>query len=202
MKFNEIFDYCSNKGLRICLEKLKTCPFRELHNNAYFCSFGNFLLDFYLEGRYQKDINHYLVGVCSNIRREMLEDKRDCEVPKERKDKILNFAKIDDVVFCIPECDDVTLLEKSVGISKMCCYRNSSGIEHLVHPQYLNIISKGNNFATLITRQSDEILEFRARKFGFRVEKERSKDKIIYKFFGDSQQEVDDFINDYCTRQK
>lgn len=195
MKFNEIIDYCKDKGLRICLENLETCPFRELYKDTSFCNFVNFLVDFYLDGRYQESIDHYLVDACSHIRQEILEDKKDCEAARERKEKILNFAEVGDVVFCIPECNDVILLEKNVGINEMCRYRNIDGIERIIHPHYLCIISKGRYFASFITRRSDEMLEFRARKSGFRVEKEDYKDNVIYKFYGDTQQEVDDFVN-------
>lgn len=201
MKFNEIIDYCNEKGLRVCLENLDICPFRELYKDTSFCKVVDFLVDYYLNSRYHESINHYLTDACSHIRQEILEDKKVCEDAKKRKERILNFAEIGDTVFCIPECTDVILLEKNVGINKMCRYRNVDGLERLILPYYLCVISKGRNFSTLITEQSDEMLEFGARELGFRVEREDSKNKVIYKFYGDSQQEVDDFVNNYCKNQ-
>jgi len=173
-----------------------------LYRDTSFCSFVNFLVDYYLDGRYQENFNHYLTDACSHIRHEILEDKKVCEAARKRKEKILNFTEIGDVVFCIPECNDVILLEKNVGISEMCRYRNVDGFERTIHPQYLCVISKGRNFATIITKQDDEMLEFKAQELGFQVEKENSKDKVIYKFYGDSQQEVDDFVNNYRKKQE
>ena len=197
MKSSEIFDYCREKNLRLCLKTLSTCPFKEFYKDTYFCNFGNFLVDFYLNKRYQKTIDHYLEGVCSNIRCEILEDKEICGVAKERKEKILDYAKIGDKVFCIPKFCDVILLEKAVGINKMCRYRTVDGNEGLVHPHYLSIVSKGNSFMTFIINEEDEMFEFKARKLGFRVEKRKVKDQLIYKIYGDTQQEVNDFVSNY-----
>jgi len=79
----------------------------------------------------------------------------------------------------------------------MCRYRTVDGNEGFVHPHYLSIVSKGNSFMTFIINEEDEMFEFKVRKLGFRVEKRKVKDQLIYKIYGDTQQEVNDFVKNY-----
>ena len=50
---------------------------------------------------------------------------------------------------------------------------------------------------TFIINEEDEMFEFKVRKLGFRVEKRKVKDQLIYKIYGDTQQEVNDFVKNY-----
>ena len=200
---NETLNYCREKGVRICLEDLDTCPFREKHKNNNFCNFVNFLMEYYLEKRYREDISYYLSSACSNIRQTMLEHENDCREANERKIKIKK-AKIGAKVFCIPENSYGHLLKKDIGITKLCLYRNVDGVERVVFPYDLSVVSDGDSVAIFNSKfkEYNEIFEFRAKALGFRVEREENGDYIIYKIYGDLQKEVDDFIKIYCKDNK
>lgn len=108
---------------------------------------------------------------------------------------MLSNANVGDRVFCVPKCDDVILLEKNADFSGRYRCRTFEGEELLVFPDDLNPIFKGD--ATLIYRikHVEDMFEFKARKYGFRIEKEFSTDDVIYIIFGNTQDQIKDFIS-------
>lgn len=82
-----------------------------------------------------------------------------------------------------------------------------SGTVFKVHIDRLRIISSGNYWREYFIEGIDKIdekkakdLKFRAKYYGFRAEIIKKKKGYLLRIFGDSQQEVDDFIT-YFIKQ-
>ena len=197
LELDEIYEYCKRRNIHLCVVGEEfDCPYREYFRDTAFCTISNFLADYYIEGKYKEEVKQYIELACNFVRQELLEHIKTSQESKIRKEKLLANASVGDKVFCIPKCDDVILLEKNVDFSGRCRCKTMEGKEFLVFADDLNLIYKGKNHITYKTNNVNEILEFRARKMGFRVEKYIEGGLIIYKLFGDSLKMLSDFIED------
>ena len=134
-----------------------------------------------------------------------------------------NIIKSGDIVYCKLVCEDVVYLEgpeeKFLGqyhnLRRHEKYPPFSGdvICKKVHGKIRKCgiadivrISSGSYFADFKVngrgkkvRRRMEYLEYLARSFGFRVEKNKRKEGFLLRFFGDTQKIVDDFVSLCCN---
>jgi len=165
MKLNEIYEYFRRRHVHLCFEKYnEDCPYKEIYKDRSFCTISDFLVVFYLGGKYQKEISYYIKKACYTVRQELLEDQTIREEARIRQENLLNNTNVGDRVFCIPKCDDVFLLEKNADFSGRCRCKTLDGDELLVFPFDLNPISKGNKYSVYKSKNFDKMLEFNARK--------------------------------------
>jgi len=123
------------------------------------------------------------------------------EITKRRGLDLLKNAQIGDIVFCyVGTYHEVKLIEKPLDGSIFVTCETPSGKVIRVQPRDLGRISKGFYFSEYYIegirnkKQAQEI-EYKAKYNGFRAEIERKDNGYVLKIYGDSQQEVDDFIN-------
>ena len=203
MDLNEIYEYCEQRYVHLCSEKdYDKCPFRETYKDRYFCTVSSFLVDYYVGGQYQEEINHFLEQACDYVRQELLEQQKIFKEAKSRKENLLNNAIVGDTVFCIPKCDNVILLEKSVDFSGRCRCKTLEGEELLVFTDDLNPLFDGNVSVIQKFKHVNDMYEFKARKEGFRIEKELLNDGVLYKVFGNAQDKIKDFIEDFIKNNE
>ena len=151
---------------------------------------------------------HALVSkTCDYIKKEELRLKSIVEISHTKTLDFFKNAKIGDKVYCFygsPNDLEVKLLEKPPDLrsSRHCKCQRKSGTIFNVYIDHLRIISKANYYGEYFiegvekrNEKSAKDLEFQAKYYGFRAEIEEKDKGYLLKIYGDSQQEVDDFIN-------
>jgi len=130
----------------------------------------------------------------------------------------LGYIKVGDILYCCKALKDVVILELPKHEDFEFYYQAKSEHRYAPFPGHIKykaikgligeapiacftIIKKGNFSEEFSIKKKDiEIegdiieLEDNIRSNGFRLEKNENQDEFIYKIFGDSQEEVDEFI--------
>jgi len=147
-----------------------------------------------------------LEKVCEDVRNYELHQQQIADETKKKTIQFLEEVKIGEVVFCQTELDDVILLEKPSPSDYYghCKYKRHDGITREEWAESLTKISKGALFAEYLIKGPEnnteaKDFEYLARSSGFRVKLIKQEDSYLLKIFGDSQQEVDDFVT-YCLQ--
>ncbi len=133
-----------------------------------------------------------------------------------------NKIKSGDIVYCTSICEDVIFVEGPEdkffkdyhNLKKYeryppfpgdIIYRTIDGKVGKCGVAEIVKISSGSCFTEFKvngknkkSRQRVEYLEYLARSYGFKVEKNKVKKGYLLKFFGDLQEEVDDFVSLCC----
>jgi hypothetical protein len=132
--------------------------------------------------------------------------------------------KSGDIVYCTKECSDVIFLEmpdkkffsfyherKLKGIDYVpfagdVKYQTFQGKIKEAPIMCIIKISEGNISSSYQFKGKDaideaEFCEYLARGAGFRVERKKIRGGYILKFFGDSKEELDDFIMNCCNNK-
>jgi hypothetical protein len=110
---------------------------------------------------------------------------------------------IGDLVYCTSEIQNVYFLQKPTHRYGNCIYETINGEIKEAPTLCFRIVSKGSKCAQYKTKdqQIADSFDHLARSFGFRVEKIKLKDSYLLKIFGDTQEEVDDFVFHLKTNQ-
>lgn len=197
----DITKYRDDNNLDACIDSMQNCPCRVYYKKFPLCNFPSM----YALGLIAKDgeADRLVNKICKFRRNEVLQWQFTARFGiKEFKESLSNRV-VGDKVYCTRERSDVILIEKDVPPNGWIKYRTVKGEEKVQHPIYFRTISKGNKCAKLRIEGKDfrskaEIIELKARELGFRVEVAEFKDGYLFKIYGDSQDEVDDFVSLYC----
>jgi hypothetical protein len=148
---------------------------------------------------------YYINRACRWIK---TEESRLASIRKNARKMSLEFlknAQIGETVYCFygsPYDLEVTLLEKPSDrkITSRCKVQRKSGKIFSVYIHLLRTFSKGNYSADYFVggiraKKRAQNLQYKAKIYGFRAEIEKKEDGYLLKIFGDSQLEVDDFVN-------
>jgi len=182
----------------ICTEEKKNCPFR---NSIATCNFFREYWDIF-NTCYSIEIKNLMTKACEKIKNYKLYQKYISNLREKETIKMLKIINIGDILFWMSRSEDVILFEKpsSYDMLERCkCRRYNSKIVDI--PAYLlRGISKGDFYTeylvgNLISKKKIQELENKIKSYGFRPEKERIKEGYLLKIYGDSQREVDDFVN-------
>jgi len=187
--------------LRCRCPEFKNCPFRthDLELEIIICNFLKATT-----GVQSSRLHNFTSRACEWTK---TEEGRLASIRKISHKKTLDFlknAQVGDTVYCRVELPhEVKLLKKplDLNVSRRCKCQKTNGRVISVHVSHLSIISKGSYYGEYfflpITRGKKEALELKNKSmyYGFRAELLEKNNGYLLKLYGDSQQEVDDFIN-------
>ncbi len=193
-----------------CFEDFEKCPLRiyDLEKDILRCDF--FRQNSILICNRQLDRKHALVNkACDYIKKEEARLDSIVAVSHKRNLDFLKKAQIGETVYCRIGYPEVKLLEKPLNL-QLSCYckcQKKDGIIFDVHVSHLHRISKsdyyGEHFINGIdNKEIAQELKSRANYYGFRVKFEERDKGYLLKIYGDTQQEVDDFINHYIKQDR
>ena len=189
-----------------CFEDVEKCPLRiyDLEKDILRCDF--FRQNSILICNRQLNRKTALVNkACDYIKKE--EARLDSIVAVSHK-KTLDFlknAQKGDNVFCrVGVFPEVKLLEKPLNDSEFVSCQIPNGKIIRVQACHLYRISKGNSYGEhfIGNKEIAQELKRRANYHSFRVEVEERDNGYLLKIYGDTQQEVDDFINLYIKQDR
>jgi len=186
----------------ICRQNKKNCPFRtlDIQLDIFIC---NYLKEYWREFN---SGNHFGAKILLNRACEWIqkEEKRlgfICEISRKKTLDFLEIVKIGDTVFCrIAPHHEVKLLEKPQDDSEFVSCEAPGGQIVRIQSCHLSRVSKGEYYGEYFidgtgTETLTQELKYKANYNGFRAEIERKDNGFLLKIYGDSQQEVDDFIS-------
>lgn len=178
--------------------EFKDCSFRiyNLEFNIDICNFPK------TTSNIQSSRLHYLTNkACDWIKTEKGRQRSIRILHKKRNKEFLKYAQSGDIVFCsVENPPEVKLLERPINDSKFVSCQRLNGTIVRIQACHLYRISKGNYYGDYFIKgiENEKIameLEFQSKYYGFRAKLVKKSDGFFLKIYGDSQQEVDDFIN-------
>jgi len=202
------------ENTELCIDStMNSCPCRISFRGSNFCDFvsRHFHL---LQSASFDEVLSFSKSLCKD-RRDLLLGNQDLKskIINDRKNKIISYFKAGDIkrgdiVYCTKELGDVIFLDLKLsqdGFTGVVEYKTFN--EEIKRAPIGSIvkISSGDYFSEYEVklsgkklRERSDFLEYLARYQGFRVEKSKIQNGIILKFFGDSQEQVEDFIVNCC----
>ncbi|MFX1481175.1 MAG: hypothetical protein ACFFCI_24100 [Promethearchaeota archaeon] len=185
----------------ICDQDFKNCPYRiwDLTKNYPLCDYYRLYSRIIINQEFSQ-LSSLIRKACGRIRKEEARLDFIREIANKQGLDVLKNAQIGDNVFCqFGPYREVKLLEKPKdgSIFVKCEAPNGKIIE--VQACDLRRISKGHYFSEFFVeghKNGKKIheIEDKVKSYGFRVETEKKDNGYLLKIYGDSQQEVDDFI--------
>jgi len=186
-----------------CFEDVEKCRFRifDLEKDISFCNFCKENAKLIVDRQFAR-IPALVSKACDYIKKEELRLKSLVEVSRKKTLDFIKNAQVGEIVFCrIKNPPEVKLLEKPINDSKFVSCQKSNGSIIRVQACHLYRISKGHYYGDYLiegfekkSEKRAKDLEFQAKYYGLRAEIKKNKKGYLLKIFGDSQQEVDDFI--------
>jgi len=196
------------KVYAFCEEDIESCPFRvfDFEIQKFICNFYSEYAKLIIDNNYTAQ-KLLVRRACGTIRRSELHQKTVSKISKERAVKMLQSIEVGDELFWMARSQMVTLLEKPKELSQSArvkCQLKNGRVEY-AWANTLQKVSKGNfkgKYAIEglnLERKTDQ-LKYKTQMYGFRVEIEEMGERNILIIYGDTQKEVDDYIN-YVLRQ-
>lgn len=200
--------------MKYCDSEYKNCPYRiidkEQGRNITFSKGLShcYFTKKYAEKLYLRDkegVEQLIKSACPELKNLMSIFEAERKIIRVQVKKFLNSVKIGEKVYCMCEMSDVIFLAKPTTEFGDCKYQTSKGKIKWTGPSMFRTISKGNKFVEFEVKGSKDkagFYEIIARQSGFRVETIKKEDSFLLKIYGDTQEEVDDFLtlrlmNDY-----
>jgi len=190
-----------------CKEDLENCPFRiyDLEKNIIICNY--FETYWSTASNYGHERAKQLINrACKDIKTYELHQRQTAEHHTKKTLEMLQTVKIGDILFWASRNEDVRLIEmpSEIDILVRCkCQRRNNEIVRI--PAYLlNTISKRNfsgEYNCRTNKDKAQRLKYQAKLYGFRTEIEKRGEDYILRLYGDSREEVDDFIALYITQK-
>ncbi len=175
-----------------CQGEKKNCSFRIL----------DFQIDMFVCNFYDKKWDKSsLRRACEWIQKENTRLELIRKNANKRTLQMLRNIQIGDILFCTARSKEVKLTEKPTEFSQIArvkCRKSDGTIVEI--PAYnLRKISNGNYYGDFFIEGKEnekkaKELEIYAKYYGFRAEFTKNDKGFLLKIYGDSQQEVDDFI--------
>ncbi|TKJ22121.1 MAG: hypothetical protein CEE43_07850 [Promethearchaeota archaeon Loki_b32] len=192
-----------SKKYFICRQNKKNCPFKilDMQLDFYIC---NYLDEFWREFNSGNSfgVKVLLNRACEWIQKEERRLRFISKSASKETISMLESIEIGDMLFWITQSKEVRLLEKPSEFTqnaRINCQRSDGKVVEI--PAYsLRKLSKGDFYGEYFLGDADnerrvKELEYKTMFYGFRVEVEKKDNGYLLKIYGDSQQEVDDFIN-------
>ncbi len=184
-------------------EDFEGCPYRliDLGKPHPVCNFIKLKAKLIINNEFS-EIPRLISRACVWIKEDETRLETIRSISRENGLDIINYAKVDDMLFCLRgqfQGREVKLLEKPSGGSIFAKCQVPNGEVFNIQPQGLRRIAKGNYcgefFIKGIENEEKAIFsENRANYYGFRAEVEKKNDGFFLKIFGESKEQVDDFI--------
>jgi len=183
------------------------CRFAHLDGDVHRCSHHRlFVLAGWVRGDDQA-AEDLIKQACPPIKEEWEEDQYLLKIHQEYANELIKNAEVGDLVFCFAEIDgEVILLEKPTSYSGNCVYKNKKGQVKSCHVGLFRTLSKGNyceeyHIKGDKSKIDAQMVKRMAGQSGFRIEIEKTDEGHLVKIFGDSKEDVDDFMT-LCVHNK
>lgn len=191
------------KKFLFCHQQKKKCPFRilDFQLDVYICEFYKEFWGVFNDGN-SFGAKTLLSRTCEWIKAEEARHDFISKNAKKKTIKMLKTIAIGDEMFWTTHSEDVLVFERpteDTQIARIKCQRTNGKIVEI--PAYLlRKLSKGNYSDEYYIEGTSNIektkeLENKAKSYGFRTEIEKKDNGYLLKVYGDSQQDVDDFIH-------
>ncbi|KKL85678.1 hypothetical protein LCGC14_1952330 [marine sediment metagenome] len=185
----------------ICNQDFKNCPYRliDMENPRPLCDYYRLHARLILNREFS-EIPVLVRRACKWMQNEESRLKFIREIARKKTLDFLENTQVGDTVFCgIAPFHAVKLLEKPIDDSKFVLCEAPSGKVIKIQACHLSRISKGSYFSDYFiegveNEKKAQELEYKARYYGFGSGIEKKDDGYLLRIYGDSQQEVDDFI--------
>lgn len=184
-------------------EDFEGCPYRviDLEKGLPLCRYLELTAQLIIDREFT-EIPSLTSKACDWIKEEEFRLKSVRKIVRENGLDVVENANIGDMLFCLFgrfQGREVRLLEKpsSGSIFTRCQAFNGEIFE--IQPLLLRRIAKGNYCGEHFVNDTENgekarELEFKAKYYGFRTEIERKNEGFLLKIFGDSQEQVNEFI--------
>ncbi len=192
-----------NRKYLICRQDKKNCSFKvlDIQLDIFICNFSK---------EYWREFNSgnsfgakkLLNRACEWLQKEKRRLKLISKKANKETIKMLKTLEIGDILFWTTQSKEVKLFEtpsEFTQIARIKCQRFDGKVVEI--PAYLlRKLSKGNFkgeffLGDVENEKKAQELQDKSRYYGFRAEIEKKNDGYSLKIYGDSQQDVDDFIN-------
>ena len=186
-----------------CHQQKKNCPFRilDILLDIFICNFYKEYWRVFNDGN-SFGVKSLLSRACGWIQKEEKRLDFICKISRKKTLDFLEKAQVGDTLFWTAYSKDVKLLEKPtefIQSAKIKCQASNGKVVEI--PTYLlRRISKGNYHGEYFiegieNEKKAKELEYKVKYHSFRAKIEKKDNGFLLKIYGDSQQEVDDFIN-------
>lgn len=184
-------------------ESFEGCPYRiiDLEKPFPICNYAKEQAKLIVSREFS-EISRLTIRACDWIKEEegRLETIR--RIARENGLDVVNNAKIGDMLFCLRgqfQGCEVKLLEKPSDSSIFAKCQAPKGEVFNIQPLSLRRIAKGNYHREYFVKgiknkERATFSENRANYYGFRTKIEKKHDGFVVKIFGESKEQVDDFI--------
>ncbi|MFW9865588.1 MAG: hypothetical protein ACFFEN_05750 [Candidatus Thorarchaeota archaeon] len=187
--------------------KYLPCRFGYLDGDRYRCSYHRLIVWIGGINRDKQTTESLVREACPPIQAEEEFTWFARKLHQEFAKEIIEKSKVGDLIFCFNEIDgEVVLLERPSTIFDHCVYKDKKGEVKSYSVSHFRLLSKGNyNVEHHIEGEKSEIqsqmIKRMAGETGFRVEILETERGHLLRIFGDSQQELDDFMT-VCVYNK
>ena len=183
----------------VCDQGFKNCPYRivDLRKPHPLCNYFRLHARLIINREFSK-IPALIRKACEWVQKE--EARLECirEIARKRGLDLLKNAQTGDTVYCyVGGYQEVELLNKPKDNSIFVECKASNGKIIRVQACDLGRISKGDYYSSYFidgNKKKAQELEYRAKYYGFRAKIKKKNNGYLLKLYGDSQQEVEDFI--------
>jgi len=137
-----------------------------------------------------------LKEVCPEVRNEILHHDYRAEQLQNIRKEFLGKVKPGDVVFCESQFHNVIFLDYPSTFYGYVKYKTIDGEIFEAPGSCFRILSNGTKWAEYKTKDKEKAdnYYYLSRKNGYRVERSKLNNEYILKIFGDTQEEVDEFV--------
>ena len=195
--------YCKENNVDLCRQVENPCPCKLFYAYRFFCNFSNMYAELLFRNENRK-AQILLNSVCSVVKSEILYHDFIGKVVRKYEKDFLEHSKAGQQVYCTTECDNVILLKKADEVGGKCMFKTHEGKISEQWAFCFRTISKGDRSTEYEVKGKNfkkraKNLEILAQFNGFRVEKQRLQKSFLLKIYGDSQEELDDFVALCCN---
>lgn len=191
-----------NRKYLICNQGKKNCSFRilDIQLDIFTCNFYKEYWRVFNDGN-SFGAKSLLNRACDWIQKEEARSEFISKGASKETVEMLKSIEVGDSLFWTSQSKEVKLSEKPTEISQIArikCEQLNGKIVKI--PAYLLCkLSKGNYVGEYLIKGIEnekraQEIEYKVRYYGFRAEIVEKDDGFLLKIYGDSQQEVDDFI--------
>ena len=192
-----------SKKYPICHQDKKSCPFKtlDMQLDIFICNFHKEYWRLFNDGN-SFGAKNLLNRACEWIQEEKKRQKFISKSASKQTIKMLKNIEVGDMLFWVTRSEDVRLFESPSEFSQIVrckCQRDNGNVIKI--PAYLlRKVSKGDYYGEFFIEGTEnekkaQQFEYKAKYYGFRAEIERKDNGFLLKIYGDSQQEIDEFIN-------
>lgn len=185
-----------------CRQDFKDCPYRylRLDKDLPLCNYFRLHSQLMINREFSRIPDLYNKA-CDWIRDDELRRKSLLKISRERVLDFLERIQVGDVIFCRkPPFHKVRLIKKPLNEAGYAICETPNGKTMSIDVYDLNYVSKGNYSGEYLiegikNKKKARELEFKAQYYGLRTKLQDQENGFLLTIFGDSQENVDDFIN-------